>query len=73
MKVKAKIGVYNGGRYGRNGEYIAVIEPRFFKNGNMKKSDFKVIETLEITKKGYNYGNAPCSESIKEIIEVLEN
>lgn len=72
MKVKARIKTYAGGRWGRNGEYIAIVEPKFFKNGNIKKSDFRVIEVLEVVKKGYHHQCARYSESIDEVIEVTE-
>ena len=70
MKVKAIIREYNGGRYGRMGEYVAIIEPAFFKNGEMKKTGFSVIEKLEVTKNGYRAnGNATHTESIYKVIE----
>ena len=69
MKVKACIQEWNGGKWGRMGEYIAIITPRFFKNGNLKKTDFVEHEVLEVIKKGYNYGTAKCVKSIKYIIE----
>lgn len=72
MKVKARIKTCAGGKWGRNGEYIATIEPKFFKNGNIKKSDFRVIEVLEIVKKGYHHQCARYSESIDEVLEVTE-
>lgn len=71
-KIKARITVYNGGRYGRPDEFIAIIKPEYFKNGNIKKSDFTIIEELETIKKGYNYGGiATSSVVISEIIEIL--
>lgn len=38
MKIKALIREFNGGRYGRSGEYIAIVEPQLFKNGKIKKA-----------------------------------
>ena len=70
--IKARITVYNGGKYGRPDEFIAIIKPEYFKNGNIKKTDFTIIEELETIKKGYNYGgNATSSAVISEIIEIL--
>ena len=70
--IKARITVYNGGRYGRPDEFIAIIKPEYFKNGNIKKTDFTIIEELETIKKGYNYGgNATSSAVISEIIDIL--
>ena len=67
--VKAVIEEYNGGRYGRKGEYVAIIKPEFFKNGKIIRSNFKVIERLETIKKGYAAsGNATHSERIGSII-----
>ena len=68
-KVKAMIYEYNGGRYGRTGKYIAMITPKYFKNGNLKKGDFIEHDVVEIIQKGYNYGNAKSSKSIQYIIE----
>lgn len=70
--IKARITVYNGGRYGRPDEFIAIIKPEYFKNGNIKKTDFTIIEELERIKKGYNYrGTAASSAVISEILGVL--
>lgn len=70
--IKARITVYNGGRYGRPDEFIAIIKPEYFKNGNIKKTDFTIIEELETIKKGYNYGGiAATSAVISEILGVL--
>ena len=66
--VKAIIQEYNGGKYGRMGEYVAIIKPCFFKNGKIIRSQFEVVETLETLKKGYRYGNATYSERIGTII-----
>lgn len=68
MKVKAIIETYSGGRYGRSGEYIAIVEPQFFKNGNMKKTNFNVVETLETIKKGYRHHCANYSERIYKVM-----
>lgn len=70
-KVKAKINEYNGGKYGRSGQYIAIIKPEYFKNGNIKAQSFTVIEKVETIKKGYNYGTATHSESICDVLEIL--
>lgn len=73
-KIKARITEYNGGRYGRSGEYVAIIEPQYFKNGNMRKSDFRVVEVLEIRRKGYRANCcATHTESIAEVMEIIEN
>ena len=69
-RVKAIIAEYNGGRYGRSGEYIAIIKPEYFNNGNMKAGGFTVIEKLETIRAGYGYPGANHNESIKEILEV---
>lgn len=70
--IKARITVYNGGRYGRPDEFIAIIKPEYFKNGKIKKTDFTIIEELERIKKGYNYGGIAASSAvISEILEVL--
>ena len=66
--LKVRYTTYNGGRYGKNGEYIAIIKPRYFANGNIKKQDFEVVEILETIRKEYGYGNCNHSKSIKEII-----
>lgn len=70
-RVKARIKEFNSGQYGRGGEYIAVIQPEYFKNGRYKKQSFKVIEKIETIKKGYGYGNCKHAETIAEIIEIL--
>lgn len=72
MKVKALIETYSGGKYGRPGKYIAIVEPQFFKNGNMKKTGFTVIEKIETIKKGYHHQCANYSERIAEILEEME-
>lgn len=70
--IKARITVYNCGKYGRPDEFIAIIKPEYFKNGNIKKTDFTIIEELETIKKGYNYGGIVASSAvISEIIEIL--
>lgn len=66
--VKARIKTYNGGKFGKSGEYVAIIIPKYFKNGNLKKSDFEVVEVLEIIKKDYGYKTATHSETIAEIL-----
>lgn len=71
MKVIAKINEWNGGNYGRSGQYVAIIEPEYFKNGKMKKTGFKVIEHLETIKNGNRYNGALHSESIGEIIYIF--
>lgn len=68
MKVTALIETYSGGKYGRPGEYIAIVEPQFFKNGKMKKSNFKVIQVLETIKKGYHHHCANYSERIAKVM-----
>lgn len=68
MKVKATIETWSGGKYGRPGEYVAIVEPYFFKNGNMKKTGFRVIKTLEIIKKGYHHQCANYSERIAKVM-----
>ena len=40
-KVKARIKIYHGGKYGRTGEKICIIKPEYFKNGNMKTTRFE--------------------------------
>lgn len=70
-KVKAVVNQYNGGKYGRSGQYIAIIEPEYFKNGNYKKQSFNVVEVLKVVKKGYGYGNCNHSEQIADILEIL--
>jgi hypothetical protein len=70
--IKARITVYNGGKYGRPDEFIAIIKPEYFKNGNIKKSNFTIIEKLQTIKQGYNFrGSAISSAVISEIIEIL--
>ena len=71
-QVKAVIREFNGGRYGRPGEYIAIIEPEYFKNGNFKKGSFHVVERLQTVRKGYGYGNCSHSEQIADILAVIE-
>lgn len=70
-RIKAVIREFNGGRYGKSGEYVAIVEPEYFKNGNYKKQTFRTIEVLEVRKKGYGYGNCNHSEQIADIIEIL--
>lgn len=68
--MKAIIRVYNGGKYGRMGEYIADITPAYFKNGNMKKTGFTVNRVIEVTKKGYRAcSSATQTESIFKVLE----
>lgn len=70
--VIAKIREFNGGRYGRMGEYIAKVKPEYFKNGNVKSTIFTKLETLETIKKGYRCSNAKQSEQIVLIIEIVD-
>ena len=65
----ARIKEFNGGRYGKTGEYIAEIKPEYFKNGNIKRSVFTVLDIKETIKKGYGYGNASKAWQIVSIIE----
>ena len=69
--IKAEITEYNGGKYGRSGQYIAIVKPQYFKNGNLKKTDFTVVEKIEEIKKGYGYGSATHTEAITDILEIL--
>ena len=69
-KVKAVINVFNGGKYGKNGQYVAIIKPEYFGNGNIKHQSFTVVEELETLKRGYSYGSARQRESIGEILEI---
>ena len=71
-KVKAIIREYNGGKYGRTGEYIAIVKPHYFKNGNYKKQSFDVVEVIEVIKKGYGYSGCNHSEQIADILEIVE-
>lgn len=38
MRIIAKINEWNGGNYGRSGQYVAIVEPELFKNGKIKKN-----------------------------------
>lgn len=71
-KVKAVIREFNGGRYGKAGEYIAIVELCYFKNGKFKKTDFRLVEFVERTKKGYGCGNCRHTESIEDILEIVD-
>lgn len=73
MIIKAVIQEFNGGRYGKMGERIALVEPKFFKNGKMIKSDFHEVAEIETIKKGYGYGYCAHSQRIKEVLEVVED
>lgn len=68
--LKVRFTTYNGGRYGKTGEYIAIIKPVYKSNGEIKKTDFEIVEILQTIKKGYGYGygNAVTAHSIKEIL-----
>lgn len=66
-KVYAQINTYYGGKWAKQREEICEIEPRFFSNGNMKKSDFKVISEFQLIAKGYQPKNSNQNSSIKEI------
>ena len=68
MKIIAKINEWNGGNYGKSGQYVAIVEPELFKNGKMKKTGFKEIERLETLKDGFRCRGASHSESISEVI-----
>ena len=70
-KLKVLIEVYNGGRYGKPGKYIAIVEPCYFKNGKLMTTKFKHIQTVEVISNGYNYGNATTSERIVEVLEEI--
>lgn len=59
---------FNGGRYGRMGKYIAIIKPHYFKNGNLIKSQFEMVQYVETIKQGYRYGTATHTETIDCII-----
>lgn len=65
--LKVKFTTWNGGKKGKGGEYIAIIKPRYFANGNIKKSDFAVVKILETIKKEYRHSNANHTQSIKQI------
>lgn len=67
--MKARIREWNGGQYGKMGEYIAEIEPQYFKNGNIKKSKFDISEIYETIKKGYGYRGSSKSYQIVSIFE----
>lgn len=72
-KIRARVVEFNGGYWGRPGEYIADLAPQYFKNGNVKKTDFNVVNpnTIERIKKGYRANcNASHSESIIEIMAI---
>ena len=68
-KVLAIINEYNGGKWGRSGQYAAIIKPHYFKNGNIKRQSFTVVEVVETIKKGYGYGGCNHSESICAILD----
>lgn len=40
-RVKARVKEFNGGQYGRGGEYIAVIQPEYFKMVGIKNNHLK--------------------------------
>ena len=69
MKKKALIKEWNGGRYGKMGEYVALIDVELKPNGEPYKTKFEVLEVLEVKTKGYRYGNACSSRSIVHFID----
>ena len=71
-KVKAVIREFNGGRYGKTGEYVAIVELRYFKNGKFKKTNFRLVEFIERTIWGYGCGNCRHTESITDILEIVD-
>ena len=71
-KIKAVIQEFNGGKYGKMGEYVAIVKPQYFKNGNMKKSGFTVDKIIETRKKGYGYSGCAHAERIAKVLEIIE-
>lgn len=64
----AQINVYNGGRYGRKEVYTAIIKPHYFKNGNVKQTQFTEVKRLQTIQSGYNYrGMATQSATIAKM------
>lgn len=72
-KVKALINEYNGGKWGRDGQYIAIIEPKYYNNGDYARHLFKVVEVLEVVKQGYRYTKHGNCEQIYEILDIIES
>lgn len=72
MKIKARIQTFNSGSKGRSGEYIAIVKPQLFKSGKMKKTQFEVVEILETTRKEWGAHGCHHSETIAEVLEVIE-
>lgn len=58
---------YYGGNWAKPHIEIAKIFPQFFKNGNLIKSKFKWLETIEIKQKGYQPKNSKSSQVITKV------
>lgn len=69
----ATVEVFNGGRYGKPEIFKALIEPSYFNNGKMKKTDFTIVKRLETIKKGYNFNNIARNSMRIGDIEDVQN
>lgn len=54
----AHVRVFCSGKYGSGGEYLAIVKPAFFKNGNIKRTHFEVVKEITVIKKWYRYQTA---------------
>ena len=71
-KVKALINEYNGGKWGRDGQYIAIIKPKYHNNGDYARNLFEVVEVVEVIKQGYRYTKRGNCEHIVDVLEIIE-
>ena len=72
-RIIAKIREINGGRHGRTGESVAVVEPEYFANGEIKRSVFRRINTINVLKVPFSpKKNTKHYEQIIEVIEIIE-
>lgn len=75
--LKVRIVEWYGGRVvgiNRTGEYIAIIKPQYFKNGDLMRTRFTVVKVLETIKNGYGCGQCAYAKRIAEVYgEVIDD
>lgn len=68
-QIFAQVAEYYGGAYSRPRRTLALIEPEFFKNGNMKSGSFTVIKEIAVLENGYHYSTASFTGKSFKIID----
>lgn len=72
LTIIARVRTYNGGKNARHGEYIRMVKPETFKNGNIKRTIFEPVFTLKTIKKEHIVNRSyPHFERIVSVIVEL--